>query len=194
MLKTEVKEDAVYVAVFTPKRYNVVTSVYPERGGVAYGGGSYYWGDTAQIGIYLYDSVVFKNWSNADFVQVSAQPEYSYLVTQTEIFTASVDAPEIKDIPTPPNNDTTETGSGKNIRVYPNPLMDGQDLHILSDKENLQGIRLFSTTGKHILYRKFSENDVKSVRLRLPQLEAGCYFYEISLAGGSRKIGKLIKL
>ncbi|MDE5575748.1 MAG: T9SS type A sorting domain-containing protein, partial [Bacteroidales bacterium] len=162
-------------------------------GGVAYGGGSYYWGDTAHIGIYLYDSVIFERWSNADFVQVSSQPEYTYPVTHTEIFTASVDASKLKDKDVdPPIEDTTV--SGKNIRVYPNPLMDGQELNILSDKENLQSIRLFSTAGKHILYRKFSEDGVKSVRLRLPHLEAGCYFYEIGLTGDSRKIGKLIKL
>ncbi|MDE6695027.1 MAG: hypothetical protein K2J57_04265, partial [Bacteroidales bacterium] len=115
VLKTEVKEDAAYVAVFTPKRYNVVTSVYPERGGVAYGGGSYYWGDTAHIGIYLYDSVTFKKWNNADFVQVSTQPEYDYIVSHTEIFTASVDAPiPVRDDDTvPPIHDTT----GRYIKV-----------------------------------------------------------------------------
>ena len=189
MLKTEVKEDAVYVAVFTPKRYNVVTSVYPARGGVAYGGGSYYWGDTAQIGIYLYDSVVFKNWSNADFVQVSNQPEYSYLVTQTEIFTASVDAPEVITKP----NDTIVMPVGR-LLVYPNPLSGNEELHIKAGAESLMSLRIFTPSGRYILYRKFSENGEQEVCLHLPRLSAGCYFYEIKLEDGSVVKGKLIKL
>ena len=192
MLKTEVKEDAVYVAVFTPKRYNVVTSVYPERGGVAYGGGSYYWGDTAQIGIYLYDSVTFLKWNNADFVQVSAQPEYGYWVTHTEIFTASVNAPApIIDTSRedPPVNDSL----GRYIKVYPNPLGSEGILHIESNEENLSSIRLYALTGQHLLYRKISDQGVRIAHIQLSALSPGCYFYEIRTTDGGRKRGKLIR-
>ncbi|MCM1041973.1 MAG: T9SS type A sorting domain-containing protein [Bacteroides sp.] len=192
LLQVRIAEDAAYVAVFAPKRYNVVTEVYPARGGLTYGGGSYYLGDTAQIGIYLYDSVTFKNWSDADFNQVSTMPDYRYAVTHTEIFTASVNAPEVKpnDPVIPP--DTNDTGTY--LRIYPNPLRENGDLHIESGEENLLSIRLFSVTGKYVLYRKLSDEGVKSASVRLPNLQAGCYFYEIRLAGGSRKRGKLIKL
>ena len=190
VLKTEVKEDAAYVAVFEPKRYNVVASVYPERGGVAYGGGSYYWGDTAHIGIYLYDSVTFKKWNNADFVQASDKPEFDYLVTHTEIFTASVDAPvEIKIEEDTPVYDTT----GRYIKVYPNPVVVNGILHIESNEENLSSIRIYALTGQHLLYRKLSDKGVRIAHLRLPALAPGCYFYEIKTVNGGSKRGKLIQ-
>ncbi|MDE5609009.1 MAG: T9SS type A sorting domain-containing protein, partial [Bacteroidales bacterium] len=191
VLKTEVKEDAAYVAVFTPKRYNVVTSVYPERGGVAYGGGSYYWGDTAHIGIYLYDSVTFKKWNNADFVQVSTQPEYDYIVSHTEIFTASVDAPiPVRDDDTvPPIHDTT----GRYIKVYPNPVGPDGILTIESNEENLSSIRIYALTGQHLLYRKLSDKGISIARIRLTPMAPGCYFYEIKTVSGGSKRGKLIR-
>ncbi|MCM1168940.1 MAG: InlB B-repeat-containing protein [Bacteroides sp.] len=192
VLKVKVCGEADYVAVFAPKRYKVLTSVYPDHGGLAYGGGSYYWGDTAQIGIYLYDSVTFKNWSDADFNQVSVLPDYLYAVTHTEILTASVNAPG------PRPNDTVDPGDTvqeeRHFRVYPNPLREGDMLHIISDKENLLSIRLFTVTGKYVMYRRFSDHGAQSVALRLPQLQAGCYFYELRFTGGSRRRGKLIKL
>lgn len=193
VLQVDVREDASYVAVFSSKRYNVVTSVYPDYGGLTYGGGSYFWNDTARIGIYLYDSVLFRYWSNAAFEQVGSKPEYLYTVTHTEIFTATVDAPEpIGDTVVPgPNDDTVSSGK---IVVYPNPLREGSDLHFVSGKENILSVRFFSLSGKHVLYRKFSENGVKEAVVRLPQLQAGCYFYEIRLVGGKRKLGKLVKL
>ena len=196
VLRPEVKEDADYVAVFTPKRYNVATSVYPGYGGLSYGDGSYYWGDTARVRIYLYDSVVFKFWNDADFVQVSNSPAYDYIVTHTEIFTASVDAPKPADPPLDPDEPVVPENpdSVSGIRIYPNPVREGEDLHILSENENLKSIRIFSVTGRYILYRKFSEDGVKSARVRLANIQAGCYFYEIGLTGGSRKKGKLIKL
>lgn len=190
VLQVDVREDASYVAVFAPKRYNVLASVYPDYGGLTYGGGSYYWNDTARIGVYLYDSAVFRYWSNAAFEQVGDRPEYLYTVTRTEIFTATVDAPEPIDPPEPPIGDT----GGAKIRVYPNPLRDGSDLHFVSGRENMLSVRIFSLSGKYILYRKFSENGVKAASIRLPQLQSGCYFYEIRLDGGKRRLGKLMKL
>lgn len=184
-LKHKVQDDAVYVAVFAPKRYRVVTSVYPEQGGLAYGGGLYYLGDTAKIGIYLYDSVTFKNWSDADFNTVSTNTEFWRIITHTEIFTASVDMPVKK-------QDTVI--NTHRIVVYPNPLTDNDDLHILSDESNITALRLFNMSGRYVFYRKLSEKGEKEASVRLPKLQAGCYFYEIKLLDGSRRVGKLIKL
>ncbi len=192
VLKTTVEEaDVTYVAVFTPRRYNVVTSVYPERGGVAYGGGSYYGGDTARIGVYLYDSVTLKNWTDADFNIVSTSKDFWRIVTNTEIFTVAVDAPiQVRDtIP-----DTTVDVPIARLLVYPNPLPSNEDLHIKAGDKKLISIRLFSVSGRSLLYRKFSETGEQEVLLRLPDLLAGCYFYEIKLEGGTVVKGKLIKL
>ena len=198
VLRTKVNKDVAYVAVFTPKRYNVATSVSPSYGGLSYGGGSYYWGDTARVGIYLYDSVTFKYWRDVNFEQVADKPDYNYIVTHTEIFTASVEAPKPADDPTPTDPDEPvvpeDPDSVSGIRIYPNPVREGEDLYILSENENLKSIRIFSVTGRHILYRKFSEDGVKSAKVRLANIQAGCYFYEIGFTGGSRKKGKLIKL
>lgn len=188
VLRTNVTGDAGYVAVFAPRRYNVVTAVYPERGGLAYGGGSYYRGDTAHIGLYLYDSVLFGKWSDADFNLKSDRAGFSFVVSRTEILTATVDAPPVKD----PVDTISGVGDDK-LLVYPNPLHGDEELHVKATK-GLLGIRVFSVSGKHLFYRKFSGNDEREARLRLPQMRAGCYFYEVKFTDGSRKLGKLIRL
>lgn len=399
-LNMEVMEDAAYVALFVPKRYNVDTWVEPQYGGLSYGGGSYYWGDTAKLGIYLYDSVTFKYWSNADDEQLSVLETYLYPVLSAGNFTAWVDAPEslrdpdddpdnphkpnldtvfmpvftpaggmvdsgstvsiscatadatiyytingnnptensarydapivineamtirafaVKDsmvssavavatytirpgsgggdgggdtvgpgpgpgpdpdkpgdtVKTPvftpdggeiergstvsiscatagatiyytvngedptvensqeytepivideamtikafaikeervnsavaeatftvkseggddPNQDTLNPDRHIKVRVYPIPLGKDEELHIESDRKNIQSIRIFSVTGRQILYRRFSQDGVQSVSVYLLDVQAGCYFYEINLTGGARKKGKLI--
>ena len=185
VLSVEVKQDETYVALFAPKRYNVVTEVYPERGGLSYGGGSYYWGDTAQVGIYLYDSVIFKSWMDAEANTVSVAPEFSKEITQIEIFTATVDAPP---------GDTIQVGPSGKLIVYPNPLPGNAELHIKAGAKKLMSLRIFTVSGKYLLYRKFSEQGEQEVSLRLPNLVAGCYFYEIKLEDGSAVKGKLMKL
>ena len=189
VLSVEVKQDETYVALFAPKRYNVVTEVYPERGGLSYGGGSYYWGDTAQVGIYLYDSVIFKSWMDAEANTVSVAPEFSKEITQIEIFTATVDAP-----PEKPIGDTIQVGPSGKLIVYPNPLPGNAELHIKAGAKKLMSLRIFTVSGKYLLYRKFSEQGEQEVSLRLPNLVAGCYFYEIKLEDGSAVKGKLMKL
>lgn len=70
------------------------------------------------------------------------------------------------------------------IRVYPNPIQAGQFLHIRSDRQAIQSIRLFSLRGSEIALPTLS-TPVKAAELNLNTITPGIYFLHIQTATGS---------
>lgn len=199
VLVVNVGGDARYVAVFEPRQVKTLVTAYPEDGGLTYGSGTYYWGDTVRIGITPYSGYEFENWTNSEFTEVSRTEFFDYQVVGVDMFTAtltggdtSVDPDEPEPGPGPEDPDTEP--EQKRFRVYPNPVGRNGIVHIEMESPDLVYVRIFSLSGRHILYRKISEDGTDKARLELPAHLKGCYVYELGLKEGNVRRGKLIRL
>ena len=215
LLEAEVEGNACYVAMFEPKQVKVRASAYPEEGGLVYGSGTYYWGDTIRVGITPYAGYEFDNWLNAAFEQVSLEEVFYPVLTRAEMFTANLSGNGGGNGDGDGDGDGEGSGGGdgsdsigpgpgpepgpggeeeKQFRVYPNPIAPDGVLFIEMEEPVLRYVRIFSVSGRHMYYVQVSDQGVQEAKLNLPSHLKGCFIYELGLSDGKARRGKLVKL
>ena len=180
--------DAGYVALFRPKRYNILTDLYPSEGGLAMGAGSYYWGDTAFIEVAVYPGYAFEFWSDMNFNTVSEQISFLHPVTGSDMFTASLTGGSAnEDLPGMVAGDVS-------VRVYPNPVGPEGQVHFSVSGAGIVRLRLFDLRGKQVFERPFLQSGEVAVQADVQALPSGVYLYQLEMSDGSILRGKLVRL
>lgn len=180
--------DAGYVALFRPKRYNILTDLYPSEGGLAMGAGSYYWGDTAFIEVAVYPGYAFEFWSDMNFNTVSEQISFLHPVTGSDMFTASLTGGSAnEDLPGMVAGDVS-------VRVYPNPVGPEGQVHFAASGAGIVRLRLFDLRGKQVFERPFLQSGEVAVQADVQALPSGVYLYQLEMSDGSILRGKLVRL
>ena len=118
-----IDEDRLYTALFKPSDYTIELNVYPGKGGVASGAGSYHFGDTILVSVSLMNGYVFQEWMDKDFKTVSTQSAFTHIVVGSNIFSASVKA----------ESSNEPLNEARGLKVYPNPAV--EDLHFEAEEE-----------------------------------------------------------
>ncbi|MDE5736174.1 MAG: T9SS type A sorting domain-containing protein, partial [Bacteroidales bacterium] len=164
------------IALFKPTDYQINVSVYPSKGGVATGAGSYRFGDTVQIAVSMQPGYTFQRWVDKDFNNVSDAPSFLHIVTGSNFFTASAKA----------GNETALPGAG-HLNVYPNPATEYLYFEAEAD---LKRISLIDTRGR--LLRQADVNGRQAV-LRTSDCPAGLHFYRVEWQDGRVSHGKWVR-
>lgn len=76
-LKITVTENATFIAIFVPLRYEVTIAANPENGGGVSGGGTYHWGQNCTVVAFANTNYAFDNWTE-DGEIVSTDAEYTF--------------------------------------------------------------------------------------------------------------------
>ncbi|MDE7102782.1 MAG: T9SS type A sorting domain-containing protein, partial [Bacteroidales bacterium] len=171
-----IEENRLYIALFKPTDYQINVSVYPSKGGVATGAGSYRFGDTVQIAVSMQPGYTFMDWTDNAFNVVSTETSFTHIVTGNESFTATVKA----------GNETALTGDG-HLNVYPNPATEYLYFEAEAD---LKRISLIDTRGR--LLRQTDVNGRQAV-LRTSDCPAGLHFYRVEWQDGRVSHGKWVR-
>lgn len=187
VLKAEVKSDATYVAVFLPKKYNLLTTSYPTDAALTYGSGSYYWKDTALIEAKPYAGYSVDSWTDIDFETLSSAASFQYVVTRVNMFTVNLDGSGVTKV------ESVESGDGS-LMVYPNPVGPQGLVYLVMDESAIHRVSLYDMSGIRVDYKEFSPSGVDKVQLSVGHLTKGCYIYVVERTDGSVLRGKLIRM
>lgn len=171
-----IEENRLYIALFKPTEYQIAVTVYPSKGGVATGAGSYRFGDTVQIAVSMQPGYAFLDWTDNAFNVVSTETSFTHIVTGNESFTATVKA----------GNETGLTANGQ-LDVYPNPAT--EYLYFKAEAD-LRRIALIDTRGR--LLRQVDVNGRQAV-LRTSDCPAGLHFYRVEWQDGRVSHGKWVR-
>ncbi len=76
-------------------------------------------------------------------------------------------------------------------KVYPNPLLIGQDLNIKSDIA-ISNVEILDIIGKQIKLQESDNFDTKEMSIRLEQCKQGVYIVKIQFQSGEYAIKKLL--
>ncbi|MDE6106342.1 MAG: hypothetical protein K2F84_04535, partial [Bacteroidales bacterium] len=171
-----IEESRLYIALFKPTDYQINVSVYPSKGGVATGAGSYRFGDTVQVAVSMQPGYTFMDWTDNAFNVVSTETSFTHIVTGNESFTATVKA----------GNETALTAD-RQLNVYPNPAT--EYLYFEADAD-LRRIALIDTRGR--LLRQADVNGRQAV-LRTSDCPAGLHFYRVEWQDGRVSHGKWVR-
>lgn len=171
-----IEESRLYIALFKPTDYQINVSVYPSKGGVATGAGSYRFGDTVQIAVSMQPGYTFMDWTDNAFNVVSTDTSFTHIVTGNESFTATVKA-----------GNETELTAGDRLDVYPNPAT--EYLHFEAETD-LRRITLMDTRGS--VLRQADVNGRQAV-LRTSDYPSGLHFYRVEWQDGRVSYGKWVR-
>ncbi len=171
-----IEEDRLYTALFKPTEYKIQVNVYPSKGGVATGAGSYRFGDTVQISVSMQPGYTLMDWTDNAFNIVSTDLTFIHIVKGSETFTATVKAA----------NESERIG-GNRLNVYPNPATDY--LHFEAEAD-LRRITLFDARGR--LLRQAEANG-RQATLRTADCPSGLHFYRVEWQDGRVSHGKWIR-
>ena len=73
----------------------------------------------------------------------------------------------------------SQTEFFNNLRVFPNPLINGSSLYVdLVDKKGDLDLKIYTVTGKLVL--KAKSNNINKVKLNVSSLSNGVYMLEIA--------------
>ena len=190
VLAVEVESsDEAYVALFSPKMFNILTETYPSTGGLALGAGSYYWGDTADISVAVYPDFTFKLWSDMNFNTVSEQLSFRHVVNGVNMFTATLDGNVA-------NEDVSDAGHDglAEVRVYPNPVGGERRVWFRALAAEMRLLHVFDLQGTLVIELRLDEWGQTSVAMDISSLPAGIYLYRVEMTDGSVAYGKLVCL
>lgn len=164
-----------YTALFKPSEYIIELEVYPGKGGVASGAGSYHFGDTVQISVSPISGYVFQKWLDKDFKVVSTEPTFTHIVVGSNIFSASVKA------------DNEDLNKRRGLKIYPNPAV--EDLHFEAEEE-MTRVVLLDAQG-----RVLRTQAVFGTQAVLPTAAYPCgiYFFRIEWRDGKISHGKWVR-
>ncbi len=76
-------------------------------------------------------------------------------------------------------------------RIYPNPLVLGQDLHVESNSE-IVSVEVLDIIGKVIQYKQSDSFDAKSLSMQLGQCKHGVYIVKVKFNNNKYVIKKLL--
>jgi hypothetical protein len=121
------------VAQFNENTYVISAVVNPSEGGVAMGGGSYFYGEEATLKVELNENYTFQNWTENGIV-VSEEQEYVFTVTGNRNLVANLQYVD-------------GVGEQANIgfNLYPNPVSDKLIVEAVSDIDCLEIYNLLGT-------------------------------------------------
>ncbi len=80
---------------------------------------------------------------------------------------------------------------GNETRIYPNPIILGQELHIESDSD-ISSVEVLDIIGKPIKQKKTESSDTKSMSVRLEKCKQGVYIVKIRFKHNKYAIKKLL--
>ena len=172
-----IEESRLYIALFKPTEYKISVSVYPSKGGVATGAGTYRFGDTVQVAVSMQPGYTFMDWTDNAFNVVSTETSFIHIVSGNEAFTATV-----KDHTANETDLPRET-----LNVYPNPATE----YLYFEAETaMRRITLLDTRGRRL--RQVDVNAMEAV-LRIDDCPAGLHFYRVEWQDGRVSHGKWVR-
>jgi len=150
------------VAQFNEIPYVVSATVNPTEGGVAIGGGTYYYGDEVTLKVEMNENYIFQNWTENGVV-VSEELEYTFTVTNDRNLVANLLHVE-----------GVGEQANSSFSLYPNPV--GDKLTIEAT-EAIDRLEVFSITGARVFGL---ENGSDKIELSTVNLPAGTYLIRLT--------------
>ena len=171
----EVTEDAVYEAHFIIQTPTVYIDADPQEGGAVTGGGSYIYGETANVKVNPVENYRFIGWFEND-TRVSLSYSYYFKVKEDHHLTARL----VFDNAIDEQNDTK-------IETYPNPVIDQLHLDYSPDLKPIK-IEIYDLQGRLLSTQKSSLESID-----MQKLSTGTYTIKITLDNGKTYSTKIVK-
>ena len=151
-----------FVANFALQTIEITTSVEPEEGGTATGGGTYNYGDEVTITVENNEDWAFQNWTENGVV-VAEDKTFTFIATASRTFVANLEYTE----------GMSEQNDSRTL-IYPNPV---NDKLTVEAQEAIGTVEIYNLMGAMMFSQKGCTNKVE---INTADLPSGIYFIRLT--------------